>query len=126
MCGVSLAIYAFSSLVVNANDPWARVLFSFVFGCVALGCTIWVIDAWVLMSGTGRSPHRRDHDSSIKPDRNTGLALEEEVRNLRLRELQVSERYDAACGSLEDVLRARGARLKAEIDLLRQTSTKNQ
>ena len=116
VCAVLLALYSY----------FGNVLLSvLVVAALALGGLTWIIDALALMkSYISPSLNREPGPNNVEPDR--FLAREELVDDLRRLEVDAAARYDASGGALEDVLHARAARLKAEIDLLRERESSKQ
>ena len=112
VCATLTALYP----LIDVGPMFLLIYVSFISFAVSL-----VIEFCVLMTEmVGSSTQSRfdiEFEDSIEPDLKEKREL---VENLRILEQAAMDRYNAATGSPEDVLRARGKRLTAEIDLIRQ------
>ena len=114
MCAFLLAMY--------------RYLGNAIFGILVIAVAslvlgTWVLDAFVMMKSlVGRIARVYDAQDDLVDLQVSDCIRNHEtiVKNLRDIEQNACDRYDSAAGPLEDVLHAKGLRLKAEIDLIRE------
>jgi hypothetical protein len=118
---VTAACAALLGLYANFGDTFILPLFLVAAAFLAV---IWVIDSSLaireILRGVLRS-RRSDNDEETIRHEQRVATQETLVKNLQDCEQLATARYNGGVGPLEDVLRAKGVRLKAEIDQLRSS-----